>query len=136
MPTDRASDPAGIRPPPPRQVNDVVFAHGGLLPSHLRYGLQRINDEVSAWMSGVAHEDGSSAQPPFPAMGDSNSVMWNRTFGKERVNDCERRRQPAGPQARRRLPSPPPPPSPCRVPLVPSTPLPLPPAPPQTTACT
>ena len=70
-------------------VNDIVFAHGGLLRPHLKYGLQRINDEVSAWMCGVAHEDGSSPQPPFPAMGDSNSVMWNRTFGKERVTDCE-----------------------------------------------
>eukprot|EP00887_Chlorella_sp_A99_P007487 scaffold2.g7487.t1 len=71
-------------------VNDVVFAHGGLLPTHLKYGLQRINDEVSAWMFGVAHDDGSSAQPPFPAMGDANSVMWNRTFGKERISEYDR----------------------------------------------
>ncbi len=40
-------------------------------------------------MSGTVRPDGSQASPPFPAMGDSNSVQWNRTFGKERVSDCE-----------------------------------------------
>ena len=78
-------------------VNDVVFAHGGLLPHHLKYGLQRINDEVAEWMNGAQRPDGSQASPPFPAMGDSSSVQWNRTFGKERVSDCE------WPVARRRL---------------------------------
>lgn len=71
-------------------VNEIVFAHGGLLPQHLMYGLQRLNDEVAAWMLGCQKEDGSNATPPFPAMGDSNSVMWNRTFGKERVSDYDR----------------------------------------------
>jgi len=70
-------------------VNDIVFAHGGLLPHHLKYGLQRINDEVAAWMNGSLAVDGSSPTPPFPAMGDANSVMWNRTFGKEKVSPCE-----------------------------------------------
>lgn len=70
-------------------VNDVVFAHGGLLPHHLKYGLQRINDEVGDWMNGATRPDGTQAAPPFPAMGDANSVQWNRTFGKERVSDCE-----------------------------------------------
>lgn len=40
-------------------------------------------------MNGSLLPDGSQASPPFPAMGDSNSVQWNRTFGKERVSDCE-----------------------------------------------
>lgn len=42
-------------------------------------------------MNGAVLPDGSQAAPPFPAMGDSNSVQWNRTFGKERVSDCESR---------------------------------------------
>lgn len=71
-------------------VNDIVFAHGGLLPHHVKYGLQRINDEVAEWMLGVRGADGEVAAPPFPAMGDSNSVMWNRTFGKERVGEYDR----------------------------------------------
>ena len=66
-----------------------AFAHGGLLPHHLQYGLQRINDEAAEWMLGAPRPDGSQAPPPFPAMGDANSVQWNRTFGKERVSDCE-----------------------------------------------
>ena len=28
--------------------------------------------------------DGGKALPPFLAMGDANSVMWNRTLSKER----------------------------------------------------
>ena len=71
-------------------VNDLVFAHGGLLPHHSKYGIQRINDEVAAWMNGETLPDGSAPMPPFPAMGDSNSVMWNRTFGKERASPYDR----------------------------------------------
>lgn len=71
-------------------VNDLVFCHGGLLPHHIKYGLQRINDEVALWMLGESLADGRHPSPPFPAMGDSNSVMWNRTFGKERVSEYER----------------------------------------------
>lgn len=72
-------------------VNDeIVFAHGGLLPHHVKYGVQRINDEVARWMRGADCTDGSSPTPPFTAMGDSNSVMWNRTFGKERCSPYDR----------------------------------------------
>lgn len=72
-------------------VNDeIVFAHGGLLPHHVKYGIQRINDEVARWMRGADCTDGSSPSPPFTAMGDSNSVMWNRTFGKERCSPYDR----------------------------------------------
>jgi hypothetical protein len=71
-------------------VNDLAFAHGGLLPHHVKYGLQRINDEVAAWMNGAHSADGSAPTPPFPAMGDANSVMWNRTFGKERASPYDR----------------------------------------------
>lgn len=64
-------------------VNDTVFAHGGLLAQHVKYGLERLNAEVASWMRGEVHPDGSHATPPFLAMGNSSSVMWNRTFGKE-----------------------------------------------------
>lgn len=65
-------------------VNDSVFAHGGLLPGHVKYGLARLNAEVAAWMRGDRLLDGSHAAPPFLAMGDRLSVMWNRTYGKEK----------------------------------------------------
>ncbi|CAI8585908.1 unnamed protein product [Vicia faba] len=32
------------------KVNDWVFCHGGLLPHHVAYGLERMNKEVSEWM--------------------------------------------------------------------------------------
>ncbi|KAG2442518.1 hypothetical protein HXX76_002604 [Chlamydomonas incerta] len=65
-------------------VNDTVFAHGGLLPTHVEYGIERLNSEVAAWMRGDDIPEGNKAQPPFLAMGDANSVMWNRTLSKER----------------------------------------------------
>lgn len=72
-------------------VNDTVFAHGGLLPQHVKYGLDRLNAEVAGWMRGDRMEDGQLAGPPFLAMGNSSSVMWNRTFGKEQwVNPYDR----------------------------------------------
>ena len=35
-------------------------------------------------MRGDRRADGSAAPPPFLAMGDASSVMWNRSYGKER----------------------------------------------------
>ena len=70
--------------------HEIVFAHGGLLPHHVSYGVQRINDEVARWMRGAECSDGSAPSPPFTAMGDSNSVMWNRTFGKEKCSPYDR----------------------------------------------
>jgi hypothetical protein len=37
------------------QVGTTVFAHGGVLPEHIAYGLHRINAETSAWMRGCVH---------------------------------------------------------------------------------
>ncbi|RMZ56930.1 hypothetical protein APUTEX25_004992 [Auxenochlorella protothecoides] len=73
-------------------VNDIVFAHGGLLPHHLVYGLERINAEVAAWMSGAkGGEPGAAAPlPPFLAMGDGSSIMWNRTYGREQFGHGDR----------------------------------------------
>ncbi|KAG2499842.1 hypothetical protein HYH03_002133 [Edaphochlamys debaryana] len=65
-------------------VNDTVFAHGGLLPTHVEYGVERLNREVAAWMRGDETDDGNKTPPPFLAMGDANSVMWNRSLSKER----------------------------------------------------
>jgi len=89
-------------------INDSVFAHGGLLPMHVKYGLEKINAEVAAWMRADTVPEGGFAPPPFIAMGcapgrlqgrrcatpaharrlpprrNSQAIMWNRTFGKER----------------------------------------------------
>ena len=103
-------------------VGRTMFAHGGIMPSHVAYGLEKLNGEevfffspdgktqgeggekltlfpsflfstllrktpsadVAAWMRGDRRADGSAAPPPFLAMGDASSVMWNRAYGKER----------------------------------------------------
>ena len=64
-------------------VNDTAFAHGGLLPTHTQYGVERMNAEVAAWMRRDRTEDGF-ASPPFLAMGDGKSVMWNRQLSVEK----------------------------------------------------
>ena len=61
-------------------VGDTVFAHGGILPSHLRYGLDQINAEIATWMRGEA---------PLPGklQGDQ-TPFWIRDYGEENVGDA------------------------------------------------
>jgi len=65
-------------------VNDTAFAHGGLLPTHVNYGLEKLNQETAAWMRAERKADGGKATPPFLAMGDAKSVMWNRSQSREK----------------------------------------------------
>lgn len=44
----------------------------------MKYGLEKLNADVAAWMRGDSACDGSHAAPPYLAMGDASSVMWNR----------------------------------------------------------
>ena len=57
----------------------------------VNYGLEKLNEEVSAWMMGLTMEDGTKRRPPFLAMGSSQSVMWNRDFGQERFKTLQQR---------------------------------------------
>jgi hypothetical protein len=62
---------------------DTVFVHGGVLPAHVRYGLDRINREVSTWMNGDAQS------PPSIAMGE-DSPVWTRFYsGDADPRACE-----------------------------------------------
>ncbi len=56
------------------QVNDSVFVHGGLLPQHLRYGLARLNAELSAWMRGSGGLT--------PMLSGDDAPYWDRTYGQ------------------------------------------------------
>ncbi|XP_075634066.1 shewanella-like protein phosphatase 1 isoform X2 [Castanea sativa] len=69
------------------KVNDWVFCHGGLLPHHVAYGIERMNGEVSHWMRGLS-ESGDSPQIPFMATRGYDSVVWNRLFSRD-VSDLE-----------------------------------------------
>lgn len=53
-------------------VNDSVFAHGGVLPSHVEYGIDRLNDEVSRWMRG-------EADAPVAIQNDE-APIWTRVY--------------------------------------------------------
>jgi len=56
-------------------VGDTLFAHGGVLPQHVAYGLGRINAEVSAWMKG------ERPALPTPMQGD-DAPVWTRLYGE------------------------------------------------------
>lgn len=55
------------------QVGDTVFVHGGILPKHVRYGLDKINDEVDAWILARL------PSPPAAAMGE-DGLLWTRLY--------------------------------------------------------
>lgn len=59
------------------QIGDTVLVHGGLRKRHLKYGLQKMNDEMYAWLEGP---------PTFKSMDkpeiidDSDSPIWARLY--------------------------------------------------------
>ena len=63
-------------------VNGTVFVHGGVLPMHVEYGLDKINAEVSDWMRG---------EGAFPVvMQGQNSPLWTRLYSQsESAASCE-----------------------------------------------
>nr|KAJ0207487.1 hypothetical protein LSAT_V11C500292400 [Lactuca sativa] len=63
------------------KVDDWVFCHGGLLPHHVTYGIEKINNEVSKWMNNVGEDDES--QIPFIATRGYDSVVWNRLYSRD-----------------------------------------------------
>ena len=79
-------------------VGDSVFVHGGLLPDHVRYGLDRLNAELSAWMRG------ETLVPPALAIRD-DAPLWTRVYGAPDVaaGDCSRLSETLGALNVRRL---------------------------------
>ncbi|WCJ34786.1 Calcineurin-like metallo-phosphoesterase superfamily protein [Euphorbia peplus] len=64
------------------RVNDWIFCHGGLLPHHVSYGIERMNWEVSQWMKGLNDND-SNESFPFIATRGYDSVVWNRLYSRD-----------------------------------------------------
>lgn len=54
-------------------VGDSVFVHGGVLPKHVDYGLEKMDAEVRAWLRGE-----SKAPPPIVVAEDG--VVWARHY--------------------------------------------------------
>lgn len=65
-------------------VNDWIFCHGGLLPHHVEYGLERINKDVSNWMQGST-EGSDGPDLPFIATRGYDSVVWTRFYSQDSV---------------------------------------------------
>ncbi|MFH1756000.1 MAG: hypothetical protein ABIA59_09880 [Candidatus Latescibacterota bacterium] len=63
-------------------VGDNVFVHGGVLPEHLDYGLDRLNAEIRAWLAGdAAYQEWIL---------DRRSPVWARHYSYEvDDNDCD-----------------------------------------------
>lgn len=64
------------------QVGDSVFVHGGILLPHVAYGLDRINQEMAAWMLAERSEQ------PAIMLSDSAPV-WTRLYSADpSAADC------------------------------------------------
>jgi hypothetical protein len=61
------------------KVGETVFVHGGILPEHVRYGLDRMNDEVDAWLRG------ERSTPPDIAVAQDGPV-WTREYSSGSAN--------------------------------------------------
>lgn len=64
-----------------------VFVHGGVLPAHVDYGLDRVNNEYQAFVAGT-----SASLPAI--LTDDNSPIWTRAYSNPQVAPaCEPLRQ-------------------------------------------
>ena len=62
-------------------VGDTAFVHGGILPEHVAYGLERANGEVQAWMRGEGED-------PDQVTGGDGPV-WRRDYSDgPDADDC------------------------------------------------
>ncbi|MEP7125805.1 MAG: metallophosphoesterase, partial [Byssovorax sp.] len=64
-------------------VGDTLFVHGGVLPKHVKYGLARINSEVSAWMNG------DRPAPPEIVVAEDGPIWTRRYSAAPDVEDCK-----------------------------------------------
>ena len=53
-------------------VGGTVFVHGGLLPAHIDWGLENINEDVRAWMEGDGEEPSDII--------DGDGPLWVRDY--------------------------------------------------------
>jgi hypothetical protein len=65
------------------QVGETLFVHGGVLSTHMRYGIERINAEVSAWMLGKLEKLPSELRSP-------EAPFWTRRYSLPNLSaqDC------------------------------------------------
>jgi hypothetical protein len=64
------------------KIGDTVFVHGGVLPKHVAYGLDRMNDELDDWLAGKRQS--------VPAiLVAEDGPVWTRAYSSEdAAPDC------------------------------------------------
>lgn len=63
-------------------IGDNVFVHGGVLPEHVTYGLDRANTEAQAWLRGEG--------PKPENLLKRGSLVWARDYSEDTDDkDCE-----------------------------------------------
>jgi hypothetical protein len=62
------------------QLGTTVFVHGGVLPAHIDYGIERLNGETRAWLRGDAE------RPEI--LNGSDSPQWTRLYSDEATSDA------------------------------------------------
>lgn len=65
------------------KVGGTVLVHGGILPKHVDYGLDKMNGEVESWLTGKRK---SPAAPESVAAEDS--PVWTRAYSED-TPDCD-----------------------------------------------
>lgn len=69
-------------------VGDSVFVHGGLLPRHVKYGLEKINAETAQWMSAVPKDPDDAKRNVPKFLRGRNALVWSRHFSSTK-EDCQ-----------------------------------------------
>lgn len=64
------------------QLGDTVFVHGGVLTQHVRYGLDRINDDARSFMRGGKRELSA-------VLASESSPLWTRVYSGQPEPDCK-----------------------------------------------
>jgi len=55
------------------RIGDTMFVHGGILPKHVTYGIDRMNDETRAWLLG------DRSEPP-KQLTQEDGPIWSRMY--------------------------------------------------------
>jgi hypothetical protein len=64
------------------KVGETVFVHGGILPKHVAAGLDRMNDELDAWLTG-------RRDAPPAALVAEDGPIWTRAYSTDQgAPDC------------------------------------------------
>jgi hypothetical protein len=62
------------------QIGETLFVHGGVLPQHVEYGIEKINAETRAWLRG------ETERPEI--LNGSDSPQWSRLYSDEADEDA------------------------------------------------